>query len=438
MQQESQPQYSLLYSLQGYRYCELLLGNVCQRIRGVRFQLARSRPNRSQRSDVPALSGAPETLHRSGNDEGERQGASPMALELSGDEVAERRKPPGVGESSGTTPDGLRRTATTLGPQEEPVASALPLTEENVAEDAPAALRPVRPKLDAYATATRELQSEIESIRNRAETTLKIAETALTGILNRALDHLTLGRTWQLSAVVESAGWSPISHSSPVESGDQERSEPLRSLIPNLESPIANAEYHLTQSITLLHQAGHQENIACGLLHRAVLWREMLSFHCDPTGSASGDADSHALPAGSRLNELLANAERDLSEAETIAERGSMLIWQIEAALERSQLYLTLHEIGWKGDAPPELPSEGTANDTNGASPSRWLELAREKLAETKELITKTEKPYEPHVPDWEEWEPPEYVGVFKPGQIVGYHCRDEEIRWLEEAVENA
>ena len=136
-----------------------------------------------------------------------------------------------------------------------------------------------------------------------------------------------------------------------------------------------------------------------------------------------------------------------MSEAEEIADRGSMLIWQIEAALERSQLYLTLHEIGCEGEVSAEPPSGDSSQAgslchvTNGsaaASPSRWLELAREKLAETKELIRKTEKPYEPHVPDWEEWEPPEYVGVFKPGQIVGYHCRDEEIRWLEKALENA
>ena len=35
-------------------------------------------------------------------------------------------------------------------------------------------------------------------------------------------------------------------------------------------------------------------------------------------------------------------AEQDLSEVETIAERGSMLIWQIEAALERTRLYVML------------------------------------------------------------------------------------------------
>ena len=43
---------------------------------------------------------------------------------------------------------------------------------------------------------------------------------------------------------------------------------------------------------------------------------------------------------------LAARAERDLDEAESIAERGSMLIWQIEAALERARLFLTLAAKG--------------------------------------------------------------------------------------------
>ena len=42
---------------------------------------------------------------------------------------------------------------------------------------------------------------------------------------------------------------------------------------------------------------------------------------------------------------------------------------------------------------------------------------------------------YEPHVPDWPEWEPPEYIGVFKKGDIVGYHRRDPEIEQLEKAL---
>ena len=29
----------------------------------------------------------------------------------------------------------------------------------------------------------------------------------------------------------------------------------------------------------------------------------------------------------------------------------------------------------------------------------------------------------------------PSYVGVFEKGQIIGYHCNNEEIAWLEQAT---
>ena len=76
---------------------------------------------------------------------------------------------------------------------------------------------------------------------------------------------------------------------------------------------------------------------------------------------------------------------------------------QIDAAIERCRLHLAMD----KRDA------------------------ARERLELAKELIKKTEKPYEPHIPDWDEGEPPSYVGLFKEGQIVGYHPRNPEIAEL-------
>ena len=45
-----------------------------------------------------------------------------------------------------------------------------------------------------------------------------------------------------------------------------------------------------------------------------------------------------------------------------------------------------------------------------------------------KVLVKKTEQPYEPHIPDWDEWEPPSYVGVYKEGEMVGYYRRNPEI----------
>jgi hypothetical protein len=126
-------------------------------------------------------------------------------------------------------------------------------------------------------------------------------------------------------------------------------------------------------------------------------------------------------------------AERDLSEAETIAERGSMLRWQIEAALERTRLYLTLASVS---SVPPCFNQSEENENTEARRTQRdWLQLGREKLDETKQLVEQTEKPYEPHVPDWDEWEPPEYVGVFKKGEIVGYHCRNDEIERLQKQI---
>ena len=58
-------------------------------------------------------------------------------------------------------------------------------------------------------------------------------------------------------------------------------------------------------------------------------------------------------------------------------------------------------------------------------------------LDEARRLVKQTKRPYEPHVPDWEEWEPPEYVGVFKKGDIVGYHCRNDEIERLQKQIDS-
>ena len=35
------------------------------------------------------------------------------------------------------------------------------------------------------------------------------------------------------------------------------------------------------------------------------------------------------------------------------------------------------------------------------------------------------------------EWEPPKYVGGFKKGEIVGYHCRNDEIERLQKEIDS-
>ena len=97
-------------------------------------------------------------------------------------------------------------------------------------------------------------------------------------------------------------------------------------------------------------------------------------------------------------------ADRDLTEVEQLSARHGMLRWQIESAVERAWFH---HTFG----APQD---------------------SREKLAEAKQLIKKTEKPYVPYVWTFEEKKPPSYVGIFKEGQILGYYRCNDSIAELE------
>ena len=405
MQKEMQPQYPLLYSVQGYRYCELLLADVCLRIGNL-------------------LAGSSLVVGRSPD------------------------RPTGTTEGLPQSSVGRPAVSDVDGSGDPPTTDS---GSDNVKEGAPAAQRSVRPTGDGLS----ELQSEIESLRNRAETALQIAESN-NWLLDMGLDHLTLGRTWQLSARLESARSSGLSPSSPVASSDQEPSElrPDREIPVVAESPYSQAEHHLTQSVTLLRQAGDQTYLPRGLLDRAALWREILGAgvvgwaECsEPHHLPSESADAVGLAGSAHPTEFLANAERDLSEAETIAERGSMLIFQIEAALERSRLFLTLAQIEEENRRFTRMDADEARSDlrlsasisgsSSTESTTKFREQAQQKLDEARELVRQTEKPYEPYVPDWDEWDPPEYVGVFKKGDIVGYHCRNDEIERLQTEIDS-
>ena len=274
--------------------------------------------------------------------------------------------------------------------------------------------------------------ARIREVRNRAETTLKIAQTALIGILNLALDHLTLGRTYVAEAELQT---EPTALAAGV---DGETAQPT---IPEASAfgSLAQAEQHLNQSVSLLRQAGTQEFLSRGLLHRAALWRVLLARGERQGASRRLDGENARVePAASALplspDELLSNAERDLSEAESIAERGSMLIFQIEAALERTRLFLALASAN---SASLPFKEEEVGNAEAPRTQSEYLETAREKLDEARKLICQTEKPYEPHVPDWDDWEPPEYIGVFKKGDMVGYHRHNGEIEFLDQRIKS-
>lgn len=260
---------------------------------------------------------------------------------------------------------------------------------------------------------SKEALSLIHSVRERATETLKIAERN-TWLLDQGLDNLTLGRTYLAEAVRTSE-----------------------------EEGFNRASEHLNQAVNLLRRAGQQPWIPLGLLHRAALWRSLLvegteSFRRDSDGETSiaapNSGDSAPGDQGSgKLTEFdcLQLAENDLTEAESISERSSSGVFQIEAALERCRLYLAASSAASlcvnSADQKADTESQRTESD--------WIRLGREKLAEARRLIQTTEKLYEPHVPDWDAWECPDYVGVFKKGEVVGYHCRNDEIERLEQLL---
>ncbi|MEM9365944.1 MAG: hypothetical protein AAGD07_08095 [Planctomycetota bacterium] len=257
-----------------------------------------------------------------------------------------------------------------------------------------------------------EARARLRELRIRAQHMVR--EHGNLSFLSNAVHHLALGQTWLLEAELfhSSQGTAPI---------DAARS---------ISDLLVDAKTHLTKGVALLRKAGTQHHLPRGLLHRAVLWRVTLATGC----AASSDSND----LGSASNHL-SLAEKDLSEAEKIAERGSMLIYQIEAALERTRLYLTLGSV----NSVPLCFKTPEDEDENTQTPSSWLAMAREKLEETKTLIKKTEKPYEPHEPTpeiWEgtdkEWDPPSYVGFIPKGTIIGYHCRNPEIAWLESQLQ--
>jgi len=187
----------------------------------------------------------------------------------------------------------------------------------------------------------------------------------------------------------------------------------LGEALPNLALGMAHLKENNSQTatelfdraITVLREADYQDYLCRGLLYRAALWRGQ--FEVTPRRAADDAGDTFK-------RELQRKAERDLAEAEAIAGRGSMLIWQIEAALERTRLYIAM------------MNAEG------GKAKEELLGMARDKLAEARRLVKQTEKPYEPHAPDWADWKPPEYISVFREGEIVGYHHRNQEIDRLQ------
>ncbi len=120
-------------------------------------------------------------------------------------------------------------------------------------------------------------------VRERAGQTLEWAELAGQDLLSAALDHLTLGRTLLLEAV-------------------------LGGLTPALSD---EADGHLDRAVTGLRESGNQDEIPRGLITRSQLRRVQRRFP---------------------------DARQDLDEAVQIASRGPMPFHQADIFLERARL----------------------------------------------------------------------------------------------------
>jgi len=196
--------------------------------------------------------------------------------------------------------------------------------------------------------------ARIREVRNRAEKWFEWRGED-DSMFDTGLAHLMLGRTYLAEAELQT---EPTAPGADV---DGESDETANSELSAFGS-LRQAEQHLNQSVSLLRQSGTQHHLPRGLLHLAALWREAIlaSGRREPTDDSTFDSPStdrkknQGTDVRRSPEELLSLAERDLSEAESIAERGSMLIFQIEAALERARLFLTLHQAGWEGEAPAE------------------------------------------------------------------------------------
>jgi len=130
-------------------------------------------------------------------------------------------------------------------------------------------------------------QGKYRDVLNRAGQTLEWAQTEKTSLFTMAIDNLSLGRAHLFQV-------------------RQERTDDF-----TLAAELLN------QAVDGLRQAGTQHYIPCSLFARAELYR---------------------------VQDAVDKAQRDLDEAMTIAERGSMGLHQADCHLEYTLLYLAMGE----------------------------------------------------------------------------------------------
>ncbi|MCY2987366.1 MAG: toll/interleukin-1 receptor domain-containing protein [Planctomycetota bacterium] len=234
LQAESQPDYPLLYSLRGFRYCDLLLADAERAAWLATLECGDLSPlsfSRSARVSDPA-----ETHDRRSPD------GSPVAGDL-------RSEPVARSETGHNAP--RHRASETLGRGEKESGDKSPHSKV------------------------------CRAVSERATQTLKWAEQHF-GLLDNALDHLTLGRAALYAAILQG-------------------------------SQISNFEFD--QAVSGLRRAGQLDELPKALLSRA--WQRFLSGVC--TGPDS--------------------AQSDLDEAWEIAERGPMPLFLADILLSRVRLF---------------------------------------------------------------------------------------------------
>jgi hypothetical protein len=145
----------------------------------------------------------------------------------------------------------------------------------------------------------------LREVRERAAQTLKWAQQHL-GLLDNALDHLTLGRAALYAAILESCR----SRREEAQTSAADRQSLLTSA-----PTVAPARRELDAAVSGLRRAGTQHNLPWGLLTRA--WLRSL------TGALTGPE----------------SAQSDLDEAWEIAERGPMPLFLADIHLHRARLF---------------------------------------------------------------------------------------------------
>lgn len=238
-----------------------------------------------------------------------------------------------------------------------------------------------------------EFTIRINEVRARARSALEMPfgmEPTLTDV---GLNNLTLGRTFLLESRALLNG----------DVNDMGREQKQYKM-------MHAADDHLCISLASLRQAGNQDDLPRILLSIAAL-RRMCCEICLRSQHELRDE---------MFNHHRRNAEDHLSQAETIAKRGPMLVWQIEVALERVRFCMAL------GNPENTIPIAKLCEADD------WRDRALQGIAEVKNLIRKTERPFQAHARLWKGWNQPNYIGVFTNGQQLGYHCRNDEIQLLE------